>query len=117
MDRIIVLDYGSQYTLLLARRIREIGVLCTVTTPDCFTFDNSIRGVVLSGGPQSVYEEGSADFPEQLHELSVPILGICYGMHLLAKRMGGFVSRGIRGEYASLRYLSTLIIFVESLVR
>ena len=99
MDRIIVLDYGSQYTLLLARRIREIGVLCTVTTPDCFTFDNSIRGVVLSGGPQSVYEEGSADFPEQLHELSVPILGICYGMHLLAKRMGGFVSRGIRGEY------------------
>jgi len=99
MDRIAVIDFGSQYSLLLARRIREIGVLCTVESPDSFELEKDIKGVILSGGPQSVYEDGSAGFPEQLKFLSVPILGICYGMHLLAKEVGGVVSRGVKGEY------------------
>ncbi|MBN2252973.1 MAG: glutamine-hydrolyzing GMP synthase, partial [Kosmotogaceae bacterium] len=99
MDRIAVIDFGSQYTLLLARRIREMGVLCTVESPDSFELKKDIKGVILSGGPQSVYEQGSSGFPEQLKFLSIPILGICYGMHLLAKEVGGVVSRGMRGEY------------------
>ncbi|RLL91126.1 GMP synthase [Mesotoga sp. HF07.pep.5.2.highcov] len=99
MDRIAVIDYGSQYTLLLARRIREMGVFCTVASPEEFKVESEIKGVVLSGGPQSVYEEGALGFPKQLEGFPVPIMGICYGMHLLAKKLGGEVRSGALGEY------------------
>lgn len=99
MDKIIVLDYGSQYTMLLARRIRELGVLCTVERPTQAKFDDSVKGIVLSGGPQSVYETDALDFPEWLLETGVPLLGICYGMQLMVKKLGGKVSRGCKAEY------------------
>ena len=99
MERIVVLDYGSQYTMLLARRIREFGVLCTVEHPSSVRLDKDVKGIVLSGGPQSVYESGSLDVPEEVLASGLPLLGICYGMHLMVKGFGGTVSRGSKAEY------------------
>ncbi len=99
MERIVVLDYGSQYTMLLARRIREFGILCTVEHPSSVVLDKDVKGIVLSGGPQSVYESGSLDIPKEVLTAGLPILGICYGMHLMVKNFGGTVSRGKKAEY------------------
>jgi len=103
MERIVVLDYGSQYTMLLARRIREFGILCTVEHPSSVVLDKDVKGIVLSGGPQSVYESGSLDIPEEVLTAGLPILGICYGMHLMVKNFGGTVSRGKKAEYGFAR--------------
>ncbi len=102
-DTILILDFGSQYTQLIARRIRESSVYCEV-----HRFDMPIeriramapRGIVLSGGPASVYGDGAPRLsPDVLTSLNVPILGICYGMQLMAHLLGGRVERGAEGEY------------------
>ncbi|BBJ28522.1 glutamine-hydrolyzing GMP synthase [Athalassotoga saccharophila] len=95
MDEIVVVDYGSQYTQLLARRVREIGVFSKVVGPD-YDFTGKESGVILSGGPESVYEK-RYDLPQLIGK--VPVLGICYGMHLLAENFGGRVAKGAQGEY------------------
>ena len=98
---ILVLDYGSQYTLLIARRLRELGAYSEIidgrmtTPPRGF----NIRGVILSGGPDSVYEEGSRSLPAWVMSLNVPILGICYGMQLLVETAGGKVRAATKREY------------------
>ncbi|HEU23862.1 MAG TPA: glutamine-hydrolyzing GMP synthase [Mesoaciditoga lauensis] len=94
MDEIVVIDYGSQYTQLLARRVRELGVFSKVVGPD-YTFTGKESGIILSGGPESVYEK-RYDLPQFG---GIPVLGICYGMHLLAERFGGHVAKGAHGEY------------------
>ncbi len=94
MDEIVVIDYGSQYTQLLARRVREFGVFSRVVGPD-YEVNGKESGIILSGGPESVYEK-RYDLP---NIGKVPILGICYGMHLLAEKFGGHVAKGARGEY------------------
>ncbi|HEV2121401.1 MAG TPA: glutamine-hydrolyzing GMP synthase, partial [Chloroflexota bacterium] len=99
---IVVLDFGSQYSRLIARRVRECRVYCEILPWD--TPAESIRalhpkGVILSGGPSSVYEPGAPHLPAVVLELGVPILGICYGMQLLAHRLGGNVEPGHRREY------------------
>lgn len=99
MDEIVVIDYGSQYTMLLARRIREFGVLCRVTNPDHFDFSENTRGIILSGGPQSVYAPGAYKLPDEVLKSRLPVLGVCYGMQLLVKELGGKVEKGEAGEY------------------
>lgn len=96
VDEIIIFDYGSQYTQLLARRVRELGIFSRVVSPN-YDFDGKAKGIILSGGPESVYEKQYA-LPEKAIG-KVPILGICYGMHLLAQRFGGEVIKGPQGEY------------------
>lgn len=99
MDEILVIDYGSQYTQLLARKIREIGVYSRVDTPQkAYPSDKTI-GVILSGGPQSVYSSGALDMPYWLPSSDFPILGVCYGMQLLVQKFGGKVLRGKVFEY------------------
>ena len=92
VEKIIVLDYGSQYNQLISRRIREIGVFSELKShkisADEVRAINPI-GIVLSGGPNSVYEEGSFDIDPEIFELGIPILGICYGMQLLTHKLGG----------------------------
>jgi GMP synthase (glutamine-hydrolysing) len=101
-DKILILDFGSQYTQLIARRIREIGVYCEI-----WAWDHdpgaiakfAPKGVILSGGPESVIEANSPRAPEQVFALGAPILGICYGMHTMAAQLGGTVEGGHAREY------------------
>lgn len=101
-DKILVLDFGSQYTQLIARRIREEHVYSEIQP-----YDYSIeairsfnpRGIILSGGPSSVYEEGAPVSSSELLYLGIPILGICYGLQLIVMQMGGNVAHSKRREY------------------
>ena len=92
--RILILDFGSQYTQLIARRIREIGVYCEIWPWDSAEADISgfaPRGIILSGGPESVHAEDGPQAPRIVYELNVPLLGICYGLHTMAQQLGGRV--------------------------
>lgn len=106
-DTVIVLDFGSQYTQLIARRVREAGVYCEI-----LPFNSSSekilarqpRGLIFSGGPSSVYEENAPKpDPNLLTQLDCPILGICYGIHFLAAELGGTVQPSHRREYGYAR--------------
>ena len=102
-DLILILDYGSQYTQLIARRIREAQVYCEIHP--CWTgipadLDRSrIRGIVLSGGPNSVYAEDAPGLDDEVLALGVPVLGICYGMQLLCHALDGAVEAASEREY------------------
>ncbi|TVP75337.1 MAG: glutamine-hydrolyzing GMP synthase [Gemmatimonadales bacterium] len=100
-DRILILDFGSQYTQLIARRIREERVFCEIHPPDRsleWIRDWDPRGIILSGGPASVYDEETPSLDPALLDAGIPILGICYGMQLVAHLQGGTVHAGQR-EY------------------
>jgi GMP synthase (glutamine-hydrolysing) len=100
--RILILDFGSQYTQLIARRVREAGVFCEI-----FPYDNAEgaiaankpTGVILSGGPETVTAEDTPRAPQQVFELGVPVLGICYGMQTMAAQLGGRVAPSGAHEY------------------
>ncbi len=98
--QITVLDTGGQYTHLIARRVRELGVYADVQPSDTRAADLRFRrGLIVSGGPASVCEPGSPDIDPEMLQLGTPVLGICYGHQLLAKHLGGKVQKGERGEY------------------
>ena len=106
MTRVLVLDYGSQYTQLIARRIREERVYCEVhpsTRTVDWIRDFSPKGIILSGGPSSVYDDDVPGVDRALFDLGIPILGICYGMQLIAKLEGGEVEPAERREYGRAR--------------
>ena len=99
---ILILDFGSQYTQLIARRLREIGVKTVVERGDLEADRIEAAApiaVVLSGGPASVFEEGALQVSPKVFELGVPVLGICYGLHLMARDLGGEVRSSSRREY------------------
>ncbi len=101
-DRVLILDFGSQYTQLIARRIRERGVYCEIQRPDLPL--EAIRawkpaGLVLSGGPSSVLEAGAPQADPELLELGLPILGICYGLQWMVQSLGGVVEPAEAREY------------------
>ncbi|MFW9606806.1 MAG: glutamine-hydrolyzing GMP synthase [Pseudomonas sp.] len=92
--RILILDFGSQYTQLIARRVREIGVYCEIhpfDMDDAAIREFAPRGVILAGGPESVHQEGSPRAPQAVFDLQVPLFGICYGMQTLSEQLGGKV--------------------------
>ncbi len=100
--RILILDYGSQTTQLIARRVREAQVYCEIHPfhlglEQIRAFDP--KGIILSGGPASVYEDGAPLNPPEMFRLGVPVLGICYGMQLMAHVLGGRVGRSEKREY------------------
>ncbi|MEX2081687.1 MAG: glutamine-hydrolyzing GMP synthase [Dehalococcoidia bacterium] len=101
-ETIVVLDFGSQFSMLIARRVRELNTYCELLPWDA-PYDQvkgeDIRGIILSGGPASVYEPGAPQAPAWVFESGLPILGICYGMQLLAHQLGGRVEPGARKEY------------------
>ncbi len=101
-DRILILDFGSQYTQLIARRVREAGVYCELHPWDME--ESSIRefapkGVILSGGPESTTATEAPVAPGLVFELGVPVLGICYGMQTMAAQLGGSVENADHHEY------------------
>ncbi|MER2040320.1 glutamine-hydrolyzing GMP synthase [Desemzia incerta] len=98
----IVLDFGSQYNQLITRRIREFGVyseLMPHTTTAEELKELNVKGIIFSGGPMSVYDEGSFSVDPEIFNLGIPIFGICYGMQLMTKMMGGEVSPSTNREY------------------
>ena len=102
LDTILVLDFGSQYTQLIARRVRELGVYSEIYPWDIATEKISSlnpKGVILSGGPESVTQENTPRIPEAIFNLDIPILGICYGMQTLAEQNGGGVSTSSKKEF------------------
>ena len=101
-DKILILDFGSQYSQLIARRIREIGVYCELLPYDVslhFIEKFKPNGIILTGGPDTVSQTGSARAPDIVFELGVPILGICYGMQTMAVQLGGDARNAKKAEY------------------
>jgi len=101
-EAIIVIDFGSQYSMLIARRVRECQVYCELAPPDT-PWERiaalNPKGFILSGGPASVNEPGAPLSPAYIYESHLPILGICYGMQVITKQLGGQVSPGTKQEY------------------
>jgi GMP synthase (glutamine-hydrolysing) len=103
-ETVVILDFGSQYTQLIARRVRELGVYCQIlpfNTPVQAIHDLKPRGIILSGGPSSVYEKGAPHCSAEILALGVPVLGICYGLQLLSYFLGGRVEPSTRREYGA----------------
>ncbi len=102
MDKILVLDFGSQYTQLIARRVRELGVYSEIKPffyPVQSIKEENPKGIILSGGPKSVLEEDAITVDKELFELGIPILGICYGLQLISHLLGGKVRKAEKREY------------------
>jgi GMP synthase (glutamine-hydrolysing) len=103
-ESVVILDFGSQYSLLIARRVRECGVYCELLPHDApldTVADLNPRGFILSGGPAGVYEEDAPMAPAYVFESELPVLGICYGMQLLAYQLGGVVDPSHEREYGN----------------
>jgi len=101
-QRILIIDFGSQWTQLIARRVREIGVYCEIRSPDIDAQalrEFAPRGVILSGGPESVVGEATPKTPSAIFTLGVPVLGICYGMQDMAAQLGGKVEASTHREF------------------
>ncbi|MEY3668688.1 MAG: hypothetical protein RL258_83, partial [Pseudomonadota bacterium] len=105
-DKILILDFGSQVTQLIARRVREAHVYCEVHPCDVsndwiddFAADGCLKGIILSGSHASVYEESTDTAPDQVFRLGLPVLGICYGMQTMAQQLGGMVESGQTREF------------------
>src|SRR5437867_4289674 len=115
-QRILILDFGSQYTQLIARRVREMGVYCELHS--CHLSTTAIRdfapaGIILSGGPESVLSVTTPRAPAIVFQLGCPVLGICYGMQTMAEQLGGTVASGAKREFGyakvTIRQPSTLL--------
>src|SRR5947207_14655894 len=101
-SRILILDFGAQYTQLIARRLRETHVYCEIhpyDVDDDFVRAFAPKGIVLSGGPNSVIDERSPRAPDAVWTQGVPVLGICYGMQTMAAQLGGTVAPGAVREF------------------
>jgi GMP synthase (glutamine-hydrolysing) len=100
--KILILDFGAQYTQLIARRVRELGVYCEIWDFAC-KFDQvqsfNPKGIIFSGGPESITQQDSPRAPEFIFELGIPILGICYGMQIMAQQLGGKVRSSSAAEF------------------
>ena len=107
-QKILILDFGSQVTQLIARRVREAHVFCEVHPSDVseswireYARSGNLKGVILSGSHASIYEETTDKAPQVVFELGVPVLGICYGMQAMAQQLGGKVEAGHTREFGS----------------
>lgn len=115
-ERVLILDFGSQYTQLIARRVREANVYCEIH-PYSMEIEKikefSPKGIILSGGPKSVYDTDAPKVSKEIFNLGVPVLGICYGMQLITEMFGGKVARAKEREYghAFLTILNTKDLF------
>ena len=101
-DTILILDYGSQVTQLIARRVREAGVYCQILPYNCEASRAQAlnpKGIILSGGPASVLDQGAPDLPDFVLEMDIPIFGICYGQQVLMQALGGQVSKSQTQEF------------------
>ena len=103
LKKILIIDFGSQFTQLIARKVRELNVFCEIVSHNKLkkikTLDNNVKGVILSGGPLNVYQGKKVKFNKNLLNLKVPILGICFGHQLISKELGGKVKQAKIREF------------------
>ena len=103
LNKLLIVDFGSQFTQLIARKIRELGIYCEIIShkkiEKFINFEKNIKGVILSGGPLNVYESKKIKFNNKLIKLGVPILGICFGHQIISKVMGGSVRSSKHREF------------------
>ncbi|MEO0253591.1 MAG: GMP synthase (glutamine-hydrolyzing), partial [candidate division WOR-3 bacterium] len=108
MDKIIIIDFGSQYTKLIARRIREENVYSEIISPYEDYIEKikgkDVKGVILSGGPMSVYEKRAPKINREIFDLGKPILGICYGLQLISYILNGKVRASEKREYGFAKF-------------
>lgn len=110
MDKILIIDYGSQYNQLISRRIREMSIYSEIVPyNEKIIIDEDVKGIILSGGPSSVYDVSAPDLNEDIFKYNVPILGICYGMQLIMQSFKGVVKPADKREYGK-----SLITMIES---
>ena len=101
-EKVIVIDFGGQYNQLVARRVRECNVYCEIysyRTPIEQIKEMNPKGIILTGGPNSCYEEGAPTYTKELFELGIPVLGLCYGAQLMMHVLGGKVEKAPVREY------------------
>ncbi|MFT7667836.1 MAG: GMP synthase (glutamine-hydrolyzing) [Planctomycetota bacterium] len=118
LQGVLIVDLGTQYTQLIARRVREAGTFCQITIPENAleaAAGMNLGGIILSGGPSSVYDDDAPVVPEGLLDLDVPVLGICYGMHWMCRTLGGEVVASETREYGrtSIRVMLSEGLFAE----
>ena len=102
LSKILIIDFGSQFTQLIARRIRELGVFSEIISHKKIKIknvDNTIKGIILSGGPLNVYQINKYSFDKKIINLNIPILGICFGHQILSKLNGGRVKQSKHREF------------------
>ena len=103
LNKILIIDFGSQFTQLIARRIRELGVFSEIISHKKVNIKNikeqNIRGIILSGGPLNVYQKNKFSFDKKVLKLEIPILGICFGHQILSKELGGKVKQSNHREF------------------
>ena len=102
LDKVVIIDFGSQFTQLIARRIRELGVFSEIISHKKIrTSDISqcVRGIILSGGPLNVYQINKYSFDKKILEFNIPVLGICFGHQILSKLNGGIVKQSKYREF------------------
>ena len=103
LSKILIIDYGSQFTQLIARRIRELGVYSKIISHNKIklsdTLNNSVGGLILSGGPLNVYQSSKIKFDKRILNLGIPILGICFGHQMLSQNLGGKVKKSKYREF------------------
>ena len=102
LSKILIVDFGSQFTQLIARRIREIGVFSEIVSHKKINtkhVDHTVKGIILSGGPLNVYQINKYSFDNKILQLNVPVLGICFGHQILSKLNGGKVKQSKHREF------------------
>ena len=102
LDKVVIIDFGSQFTQLIARRIRELGVFSEIVSHKKIRISDinqNVRGIILSGGPLNVYQINKYSFDKKILELNIPILGICFGHQILSKLNGGRVKQSKHREF------------------
>ena len=103
LSKVLIVDFGSQFTQLIARRIRELGVFSEIINHKKFDVRNvqekNIMGIVLSGGPLNVYQKDKFSFDKKILNLDIPVLGICFGHQVLSKELGGKVKKSKHREF------------------
>ena len=102
LDKVVIIDFGSQFTQLIARRIRELGVFSEIVSHKKIKIkdvNQSIKGIILSGGPLNVYQINKYSFDKKILEQNIPVLGICFGHQILSKIYGGRVKQSKSREF------------------
>ena len=107
LNKILIIDFGSQFTQLIARRIRELGVFSEILNHKKINnikiFNKNLKGIILSGGPLNVNETNKFKFNKKIFKLNIPVLGICFGHQVISKELGGKVKKSKFREFGSVQ--------------